>query len=310
MFQSDQEIIAQINELRKQKNAVILAHNYELGEIQDIADFTGDSLELSQIAAKTDADVIVFCGVKFMAETANLLSPEKTVLLPIATAGCDMADMADAAGLQKLKAQHPGALVACYVNSTAEVKAESDICVTSSNAVDMIKSLPENKPIIFVPDMNLGRYCMEQSGREMILWEGCCPVHVRITHEQIARRKEEYPNAEVLIHPEAPKASVDLADHALSTGGILRYANESSSQEFIIATEVGILHRLQKENPTKKFIAATEQAVCPAMKVIRLQDVLNSLQEMKTKVVVPKEIAVKAKLPIERMLAETAKLKK
>ncbi|MCP3966357.1 MAG: quinolinate synthase NadA [Lentisphaerae bacterium] len=310
MFQTDKEIIVRINELRAERNAVILAHNYELGEVQDIADFAGDSLELSQKAAETDADVIVFCGVKFMAETANLLSPDKTVLLPVAEAGCDMADMADAEGLRKLKAEHPGAIVACYVNSTAEVKAESDICVTSSNALAMINSLPEDREIIFVPDMNLGRYCMEQTGRKMILWEGFCPVHVRITADQIKRRKAEYPNAQVLMHPESSKESIDLADYALSTGGILKHARESSCKEFIIATEIGIMHRLQQENPDKKFIAASEQAVCPAMKLIRLQDVLTSLETMETKVVVPEEIAERAKRPIVRMLEETAKLSK
>ncbi|QSH40591.1 quinolinate synthase NadA [Lentisphaerota bacterium ZTH] len=310
MFQTDQEIIARINKLRAERNAVILAHNYELGEVQDIADFAGDSLELSQKAAKTKADVIVFCGVKFMAETANLLSPDKTVLLPVAEAGCDMADMADAEGLRQLKAQHPGAIVACYVNSTAEVKAESDICVTSSNAIAMIKSLPEDKEIIFVPDMNLGRYCMEQTGRKMILWEGFCPVHVRITAAQIRRRRTEYPNAQVLMHPESPKESIALADYALSTGGILKHARESNCQEFIIATEIGIMHRLQQENPDKKFIAASEQAVCPAMKVIRLKDILASLENMKTKVVVPEKIAAKARQPIIRMLEETARLQK
>jgi quinolinate synthase len=308
MYQTNNDIIEKINRLRKERNAVILAHNYELGEVQDIADFCGDSLELSRKAADTDADVIVFCGVKFMAETAYILSPDRTVLLPVAEAGCDMADMADAESLRELKSQHPDALVACYVNSTAAVKAESDICVTSSNALEMIKSLPEDREIIFVPDENLGRYCMEQTGRKMILWQGCCPVHVRITPEHIKRRKQEYPGAEVLMHPEAQATSIALADKALSTGGIINYVKNSDAKQFIIATEIGIIHRLQQDNPDKQFIPVSEQAICYSMKMIRLQNILEALENMQYEVTVPDEILEDAKRPIVRMLEETAKL--
>lgn len=296
------EMIERINQLRKERNAVILAHNYELGEIQDIADFCGDSLELSIKAAETDADVIVFCGVRFMAETAKILSPDKTVLLPVERAGCDMADMVDGAGLRKLKAEHPGALVVCYVNTTAEVKAECDLCVTSGNALEMMKLLPAGREIIFAPDRNLGAFCAEAASREMIFWDGCCPVHQRMTAEMVERRRREYPGAKVLMHPEAPPEVVKLADEALSTGGILRYARESSDQEFIIATEIGIMHRLQTENPGKRFIALTEQAVCPHMKLIQLEDLLRSLETMTTEIDVPEEIRVCAELPIRRML--------
>lgn len=308
-FLSDSEIIARINILRKEKNAVILAHNYQLGEIQDIADFYGDSLELSIKASKIDADVIVFCGVSFMAETAYILSPEKTVLLPAINAGCDMADMAEAEELKQLKAKHPGALVACYVNSTAAIKAESDICVTSANAVQMIGTLSEDREIIFVPDKNLGRYCAEQTGRKLILWEGYCPVHERISAEQIKRKKAEFPEAEVLIHPEAPAASVALADKVMSTGGMCRYIRETAKTSFIIATELGIIHRLRSDNPDKHFIPVSEQAICPTMKLIRLKDVLNSLENMQHCITVPEEIRKKALIPIERMLKETEKLK-
>ncbi len=302
---TDAQIIAEINRLRRERRAVILAHNYELGEIQDIADFCGDSLELSIKAAETDAEVIVFCGVRFMAETAKILSPVKTVLLPVGHAGCDMADMVDAEGLRQLKAAHPGALVVCYVNSTAAVKAECDMCVTSSNALEIIGLLPPDREIIFVPDRNLGRYCMEKTGRRMILWDGCCPVHQRMTPEMVRRRKAEYPDAKLLMHPEAPLSVLELADAALSTGGILRHVRESAEREFIIATEIGILHRLQAENPDKRLIPLTEQAVCPHMKLVRLQDVLTSLRDNREVIEVPEPLRSRAELPIRRMLKKT-----
>ncbi len=299
---TDREMIDRINQLRKERNAVILAHNYELGEIQDIADFCGDSLELSIKAADTDADVIVFCGVKFMAETAKILSPDKTVLLPVDHAGCDMADMVDGAALRRLKSRHPGALTVCYVNTTAEVKAECDLCVTSGNALEMMKILPRDREIIFAPDRNLGSFCAGASGMDMIFWDGCCPVHQRMTPEMVARRRREFPGAKVLMHPEAPPEVIKLADEALSTGGILKYVRESADKEFIIATEIGIMHRLQAENPDKRLVPLTEQAVCPHMKLIRLEDLMNSLEKMTTQIQVPEDIRVRAELPIRRML--------
>ncbi len=297
-----QEMVARIDVLRKERNAVILAHNYELGEIQDIADFCGDSLELSIKAAATDAEVIVFCGVRFMAETAKILSPGKTVLLPVEDAPCDMADMADAEALRAFKAQHPGVLAVCYVNTTAAVKAECDWCVTSSNALDIVAALPKDREIVFLPDRNLGEYCMEKTGRKMILWQGFCPVHERMTPEMVLRRRREFPEAEVLMHPEAPAAAVELADHALSTGGILRYVRESARKEFIIATELGIMHRLEQENPDKRMIPLTSQAICPWMKVIQLADVLRSLETMTFRVELEESLRFRAEIPIRRML--------
>ena len=297
-----EEIISRINELRRKRGAVILAHNYELGEIQDIADYQGDSLELSIRAAETDAAEIVFCGVRFMAETAKILSPDKRVILPAAHAGCEMADMADAESLRALKAKHPGALTVCYVNSTAAVKAECDMCVTSANAVRIIKSLPRDREIILAPDRNLGSHCAAEANREMILWDGCCPVHARMTPEMVARRRAEYPGVPILMHPEASPEVTCLADELLSTGGILRFVRESAEKEFIIATEIGILHRLQVENPDKKFIPLTEQAICPHMKLIRLEDLLRALETGETEITVPEELRQAAERPIRAML--------
>jgi len=301
-FISEKEMAGRIGELRKRKNAVILAHNYQLGEVQDIADFTGDSLELSIRAATTEADVIVFCGVTFMAETAFILSPSKTVLLPVREAGCPMADMAGAAELRKLKTEHPGALVVTYVNSSAEVKAESDICVTSANAVKIVESLPKDKEIIFVPDKNLGAYVQHRTGRKMILWPGFCPTHMRITPEHIRLRKAEYPDAKVIVHPECRMDVIELGDAALSTGGMLKFAKETEAGRIIVATEMGIIHRLQKENPGKQFIPVSEQAICPNMKMTRLEDVLNSLERMEHRISFPADLAGRARLPIQKML--------
>lgn len=298
-----QEIINKINELKKAKNAIILAHNYELGEIQEIADFCGDSLELSIKAANTTSDMIVFCGVRFMAETAKILSPEKKVLLPVAHAGCDMADMVDPAALRKLKKEFPNSIVVAYVNTTAETKAECDLCVTSSNALKIVESLPKEQKIIFVPDRNLGQYCMNNTGHtNMFLYDGCCPVHDRLTVEMIQKRKREYPNAEVLIHPEAREEVVALADYALSTGKILSHVKESEKSEFIIVTEVGILHRLEKENPSKRFIPISCEAVCPHMKLINLQNVLDSLTNETTEIILDEELIKLAAKPIRAML--------
>jgi quinolinate synthase len=307
-FMTEKEIIEKINTLKKEKNAVILTHNYQLAEVQEIADFVGDSLELSIKASQTDADVILFCGVLFMAETAHILSPEKTVLLPVLESGCPMADMADAEGVRKLKAEHPDAVVMCYVNSTAEVKAECDLCVTSANAVKIVESVPQDKKIIFVPDKNLGYYAQQQTGREMIMWPGFCPTHMRITPEQIKRKRQEFPNAKVIIHPESTLEAIALADAALSTGGMCKFSKETDAKEIIAATESGLIYRLQKENPDKLFIPISEQAVCPFMKLTRLEDVLESLEKMQHKITLPEDIREKAKTPIERMLELSKKL--
>ena len=301
-FLENNVMIERINALKKERGAVILAHNYELAEVQDIADYTGDSLELSIRAAETEAKTILFCGVSFMAETAKVLSPDKTVLIPVPQAGCAMADMVDAAGLSALKAQHPGATVVTYVNSTAEVKALSDICVTSANAEKIVSQIPAGKEIIFVPDMNLGRNIMNKTGRKMIFWQGFCPTHRRITNAEIARRKKEFPNALVLAHPECNPEIAPLVDEFLSTGGICKFVKQSPRKEFIIVTEVGILHRLQKENPDKVLIPGSAQAVCPWMKLIRLADVLRSLEKMEHKVELSPELIERAALPIRRML--------
>ena len=301
-FLENNVMIERIDALKKKRGAVILAHNYELAEVQDIADYTGDSLELSIRAAETEAKIILFCGVSFMAETAKVLSPDKTVLIPAPHAGCAMADMVDAAGLAALKAQHPGAMVVTYVNSTAEVKALSDICVTSANAEKIVSQIPANQEIIFVPDMNLGRNIMNKTGRKMIFWQGFCPTHRRITNLEIERRKKEFPDALVLAHPECNPEIAPLVDMFLSTGGICKYVKQSDCREFIIVTEIGILHRLQKENPDKVFIPGSAQAVCPWMKLIRLADVLNSLEKMEHEVKLPADLIARAAQPIRRML--------
>ena len=302
MANSNDNLIAQILHLKKEKNAVILSHNYQLGEVQDIADFVGDSLELSQQAAKTDAAVIVFCGVHFMAETASIISPDKTVLLPDLHAGCPMADMITPQQLRQKKKEHPGAVVICYINSSAAVKAESDICCTSSNAVRMVEKVPLDKEILFVPDQYLGSFVASKTGRELILWPGYCPTHARIQAQDILRLRTEYPRAKVLVHPECRTEVAALADAVLSTGGMIRFARESAAKEIIVGTEIGILHRLRKENPGKRFIPVSEQAVCPRMKLITLENILWSLEGMVHQVKVPEKIRLKAKLAVDRML--------
>ena len=301
-FLTEKEIIDRINELRKQKNAIIITHNYQLGEVQDIADFPGDSRELSMKAADTTADVIVFCGVKFMAETAAILSPEKVVLLPVMESGCPMADMADATDLVKMKKEHPDALVVTYVNSSAEVKALTDVCVTSANAVKIVSSLPAGREIIFVPDKNLGAYVQKTTGRKMILWPGFCPTHMRITPQSILQKKQEYPDAKVMIHPESRLDVLELADEVLSTGGMCRFAKQADAKKIIVATEIGLIYRLKKENPGKMFIPVTEQAVCPNMKMHRIENVLESLEKMKNRIAVPEKIRVPAEKAIRKML--------
>ena len=295
-------IIEKISELKKKNNAVILAHNYQRGEIQDVADFVGDSLGLSQQAAKTDADLIVFCGVHFMAETAALLSPDKTVIMPDEHAGCPMASMITARELREKKKLYPNAKVVCYVNTTAAVKAESDICCTSSNAVKIVSSIPEDEEIIFVPDKSLGAYVSSCLDREMMYWEGYCPTHHRILAEQIVNMKSEHPAAEVVVHPECTPDVLALADHVASTTGILNYTKSSNSKEFVIGTEIGILHRMKKENPDKTFMPVTPLSDCPNMKLNTLEKLLWSLEDIQFVVTVPEEIAVEARKAIQRML--------
>lgn len=290
-----------IHSLKRTKKAVILAHNYQLGEVQDIADFVGDSLELSRIAAENSADVIVFCGVRFMAETASILCPDKMVLLPEASAGCPMANMATAEAVRKKKQELPQAAVVCYVNSTAEVKAESDICCTSANAVEVVASL-DNEQIIFVPDQYLGRYVSTKIKKQYFFWPGYCPAHVRISPDDILRLKKEYPEAKVVVHPECRPEVIALADEALSTGGMCRYARRDDVEQLIIGTEIGMLYRLKKENPHKQFIPASEQAICPDMKLITLEKILHSLETMSPEVRVPEDIRLRAKVAVDRML--------
>ena len=298
----DEQLLTRIKKLKDEHKAVILAHNYQPGEIQDLADFCGDSLGLSIKAAQTDARVIVFCGVTFMAETAAILSPEKTVLLPDRFAGCPLADMITAQQLRQLKRKHRSALVVCYVNSPAEVKAESDYCCTSANAVELVKSLPADRPIIFVPDQHLGRFVMDKTNRPLVLWPGYCPTHVVITEEDIKNAKEEFPDAVVMAHPECTEPVKELADQILSTGQMLKFAKISTAKRFIIATEIGIIHALKKQNPQAEFIAATDRAVCPNMKKITLDKVIGALEDMQYKIVVPEEIRVKAKRSLDRMI--------
>jgi quinolinate synthase len=301
MENKDDNLVEKISALKEKRNAVILVHNYQLGEVQDIADFVGDSLELSQNAAKTDADVIVFCGVHFMAETASILCPDKVVLLPEINAGCPMANMITAKRLRAKKKEHPQAVVVCYINSSAEVKAESDICCTSANAVGVIKSL-DAREILFVPDQYLGHYISTRTGKKMILWPGFCPTHVRIKPERIKELKQEYPQAKVVVHPECRPEVIALADEVLSTSGMCRYAQRDEVREMVVGTEMGIIHRLKKENPGKRFIPVSEQAICPNMKLITLEKVLWSLEEMSPEVKVPEETRLRAIAAVDKML--------
>jgi len=302
MIKEDKELIAKIKELKKKRDAVILAHNYQLPEVQDIADFRGDSLELSRMAAKTEAKVIVFCGVYFMAETASILSPDKLVIMPDASAGCPMANMMTADDLRKLKAEHPGAVAVGYVNTSAQVKAELDYCCTSSNAVAVINALKSEKEIIFVPDKYLADYVSKKSGRKLIIWHGFCPTHVKILPEDLKREKKFHPQAKVMVHPECLPSVVALADAVLSTSQMAKYARENPAKEFIVGTEAGLVYRLKQDNPNKEFYLASERAVCPNMKQTTLEKVLWALQDLKEEVKVPEEIRVKALLAIERML--------
>lgn len=291
-----------ITRRKKELNALILAHFYQLPEIKDIADFVGDSLQLSRQAAETEADVIVFCGVSFMAESAKILSPDKTVLLPEIKAGCAMANMVTAEDLRSLKEKHPGAVVVCYVNSTATVKAESDICCTSANAVNVVKSIPEDKTIIFAPDRNLGAYIQSQTGRQMILWEGCCPVHDELSGEEVREQMRLHPGVKVVVHPECPPDVISLADAVRSTAGILNYVKNSPDKEFIIGTEEGFIYTLQKNCPDKVFHLARQQFRCEDMKLTTLEKLAASLEQLQYQIEVPEDIRQKAYLTLERML--------
>ena len=300
-----EELKKKISRLKKKKNAVILAHNYQRDEIQDIADILGDSLQLARAATKVDADIIEFCGVRFMAESASILNPDKRVLLPVKEAGCPLADMVTPEKLRALKAQHPDAAVVCYVNSSAEVKAESDVACTSSNAIEVVKSLP-NERIIFVPDENLGKYVqLNVPEKEIILWKGFCPTHIRLSEEEVAKAKEEHPQAEFLAHPECNPEVLKLAEQVCSTGGMFKYAKASKSKEFIIGTESGMLYRLQKENPGKKFYLPSEHLICANMKLTTLGWVAHSLEAEVYEVKVPEEVRDRAKKSLDRMLEIT-----
>ncbi len=295
-------LLDRLRRLKAERRAVILAHNYQRPEVQDAADFVGDSLGLSRQAAATDAPVILFCGVDFMAETAAIICPDRKVLVPDTHAGCPMANMISPRELREWKAEHPHALVVCYVNSSAEVKAESYVCCTSANAVAVLKGLPSEKEILFIPDRSLGDYASKKSGRRVTLWPGYCPTHHRILAEHVKRARAEHPGAEVIVHPECTADVIALADHVASTSGMLRIGRESRAREFIIGTEIGLLHRLRKENPDKAFYPATSLADCPNMKLNTLEKMLWSLEDMQYEIRVPEPVAGRARRTIERML--------
>jgi len=293
---------AELRELAGARNAVILAHNYQRAEVQDAADFVGDSLELARKAAATDADVILFCGVHFMAETAKILSPQKTVLMPETEAGCPMADMVTADRLRALKAEHPGAVVVAYVNTSAAVKAETDICCTSANAVEIVSRVPADREIIFVPDQHLGDWVRRQTGRDMVLWPGYCPTHALILPQDIEARRREHPEAKVMAHPECNRAVVDLADVVTSTSGMLRFPEGDDARTYIVATEVGLLTGLRKRYPERTFVAASDYAVCPNMKLTTLESAIDALRDGRGEIVVPPEISVRALRAVQRMV--------
>lgn len=298
---SKKEVMERIQRLAKERNAIILAHNYQLPEVQDIADYIGDSLGLSQKASAVEAQVIVFCGVHFMAETASMLAPEKTVLLPEINAGCPMADQVQASELREWKKNYPGRKVVCYINTTAEVKAECDICCTSSNAVRVVNSLDGNE-ILFLPDKNLAAYIARKTDKKLIAWDGYCYIHNKILARDIREKKALYPQAEVWAHPECKPEVIDLADKVLSTGWMVKEARETRKKEIIVATEAGIIYRLKKENPDKNFFPAKDLAFCSNMKKINLKKVLTSLEKMIYKIDVPQEISQRARGAIEKMV--------
>jgi len=300
-------MIDRIQQLKRQRNAVILAHNYQIPEIQDVADFVGDSLGLAYHARDTAADVILFCGVHFMAETAKIVNPGKTVLLPALDAGCSLADSCDAVALARWRADNPDAVVVAYINCTAAVKAQTDVICTSGNAVKVVNSIPKDQRILFVPDQNLGQWVMAQTGRELILWPGACHVHVLFTHKAISQLRQQHPAAKIVAHPECLAAVRMLADEVCSTEKMISYCRTSAATEFIIATEVGMLHRLRREVPGKTFIAGPTDTCncseCPYMKKNTLANTLEALENMAPEITLPDDIRRRALVPIERMLA-------
>jgi len=298
------ELVERIDTLRRRRGAVILAHNYQIPEVQDVADIVGDSLAMAREAAKTQADVIVLCGVHFMAETAKLINPDRPVLMPDPNAGCPMADMISTRELREAKDRHPDATVVTYVNSSAAIKAMSDICCTSANAVRVVESIPAEVPILFVPDQSLGEHVAEQTGRDnIILYPGFCPTHHRILAEHVEARRAEHPDADVCVHPECTRDVRHLADVIGSTSQIIRHVAASDKQTFIIATELGVCHTLRRQNPDKTIVEITRLADCPNMKLNRLEKILWSLEDMQYEVTVPEETAGPARAAIERMLA-------
>jgi len=300
---SENTLHAEIRRLLKERNAVLLAHNYQRPEVQDIADLCGDSLELSIKAARTEAEVIIFCGVHFMAETASILCPDKKVVLPVRTAGCPMADMITARQLIEKKRDRPDTVVISYVNTTAAVKAESDICCTSANATKIVASVEPSRPILMTPDRNLAQFTKKHTGREIMYWDGYCPVHDNLTVEQVKKVKAEYPDALFLAHPECPPDVLELADEVESTSGMIRFAAASAAREFIIGTETGILHPLEKANPGKRFIPADPGMVCADMKRTGLREVLKALEDLAPEVKVEEAVRMRAKRAVDRMLA-------
>ncbi len=292
----------QIRELTRKRNAVLLAHNYQRPEVQDVADICGDSLELSIKASQTDADVIVFCGVHFMAETAAILCPDKKVLLPVLTSGCPMADMITADALREEKKFMPDAVVVSYINTTAAVKAESDLCCTSANVVQVVNSVDPARDIYMTPDKNLARYAQKNTDRKISYWDGYCPIHNGLRPEQVSRVKDKHPKAPFLAHPECPPEVLELADLIKSTSGMLSYVTESDHEEFIIGTEIGIIYPMSKANPGKTFIPADPNMICRDMKKIGLPDILKSLEDLSPEVQVPESVRVKAKQAVDRML--------
>lgn len=302
MIKKLDDLEEKIKVLKKKRNAVILAHNYQLPEVQDIADFCGDSLELSRKAAKTDAKVVVFCGVYFMAETASILCPNKMIIVPDQNAGCPMANMITADDVRKLKTQHPGAVVVGYVNTSAAVKAELDYCCTSSNAVAVIKALKTKKEIIFIPDKYLADFVSRQTGRKFVTWNGYCPTHVKILPEDVQKEKRFHPFAKVIAHPECLPSVCALADAVLSTSQMVKFAKETDAKEIIVGTEVGLIYRLKADNPDKEFYPASERAVCPNMKRTNQEKVFWALEELKEEVRVSDDIRSRAKKAIDRMI--------
>jgi quinolinate synthase len=298
-------LAADVTRLKEERNAVLLAHNYQRPEVQDVADFVGDSLYLSRKAMEADRPVIVFAGVRFMAETAKILNPAKTVLLPDLKAGCGLADAITADQLRAWKGEHPGAAVVAYINTSADVKAEADYCCTSSNAVKVVEGIPRDREILFLPDMFLGDYVRKKTGRPMHLWVGDCPVHARMRPEDMQRARHDHPGAPIVAHPECGCASQALphVDHVLSTDGMVRFAEETRAPEVLVATEVGILHRMRRLNPTTRFVPLDEGTVCPFMKEIDLEDVRDSLQKGQFVIDVPEPTRLRARQALERMVA-------